>query len=632
MMRFLQADMQARSKNRARQPLSETCRSDGHHRLSRANRTRALAINGLFSLALVVGIAIQGPTSAQISAKAAPEFRTSDRLNVDVTTGLPFWTVPDVSIGPQGLGFTHSVSSEKASFLIPKDGYLQSWVAGSSGSDCAARPGIQQILVARWNQAGECFYLEQGSYKSYSMKGSYLESEPGGFVYTLSNGTRIHYFTHNGYYSPGGVSFVEEPDGTITTFYYQTGRAAPTPPRLRTVAKSNGFRLYYRYASDNPADASWSTVVGVTGYNAAYEACNPSQNCNFRFNWPSSNYVQTENGNFHTTAIIDDTGQSTEFIVDLSYQFGNYGRFNKVKLPTSDVPDIIYTYCPFGPGCTNMVYSGGGYPVSITSITDLVLTASQNGLTWNYGMSSEGPYHLGRNSTAPNGNKVMVRTTNAGEMVSLTTPDGSYTFDGTPAGHLTSGPLPDGTQAGYVRDARGNITRITRGSGVSAVVEQISVYPVDCSIRTTCNSPISVTDANGNQTVFQYDPVHGGVLKATGPTVNGVVRETRYTYEQRYPWYLNPAGVAVQDPHPIWVLASESTCRTGQPSGSGCAIPGDEVRTVYERGPASGLNNLLVRGIVQDATGLAARTCYAYDRFGNKISETGPNANLTSCP
>lgn len=66
--------------------------------------------------------------------------------------------------------------------------------------------------------------------------------------------------------------------------------------------------------------------------------------------------------------------------------------------------------------------------------------------------------------------------------------------------------------------------------------------------------------------------------------------------------------------------------------GFNCVTPSDEVRTTYDYGPNSGPNNLLLRGMVEDATGAALRTCYGYDARGNRISETRPRAGLASCP
>jgi YD repeat-containing protein len=101
---------------------------------------------------------------------------------------------------------------------------------------------------------------------------------------------------------------------------------------------------------------------------------------------------------------------------------------------------------------------------------------------------------------------------------------------------------------------------------------------------------------------------------------------------QRSAKYLSATGMVVEDPNPIWLLSEERFCRTGAATAAGgCEIAGDEQVTRYEYGSTTGVNNLLLRGVVRDATGLSLRTCYGYDRYGNRISETTPNANLSTC-
>lgn len=562
------------------------------------------------------------PAIAQITTQAMPAVRTSDRLNVDITTGLPHWIVADVGIGPEDLGFRHSVWSLKASFWPPRSSYTDSVILGPGHGGCPIAWAGPAYRVS-YEGSSECFYLENGVFSSFDHRGSRLELHSIGYVYTLSDGTRVYYSSSEGLYGHG-VKRIEEPDGVVTRVHYEAG---PRFMRVRSVEKNTGYRLYFRYPDVAPSDNGWSIIQGVTAYNAAHESCEPGLACAFQQSWPQSHYIQSEDGNFYTTSIINDGGQTTQFISDRSYSQQSYGRFNSVKLPTGSGPEINYTYCPSNYNlCTAWVYTGGaaGTTTSVT-IQDLTLTATQNGLTWTYGIANEGPYYLRRNSTGPNNDIRSVRTDTSGNIEVISTPEGNYHFSGI---HVMSAPNPDGTVSSVIRDGRGNIVEFRR----SGVVEQTVSYPATCVNPVTCNRPSSVTDANGNQTVYEYDPVHGGVLRATGPTVDGVTRETRYVYEQRHAWYLSAAGTPMQDPDPVWILVQESTCRTGPASGSGCATPGDELRTVYERGPVNSLNNLLVRGVVNDATGLAARTCYGYDRFGNRISETAPAAQLSSCP
>ena len=119
------------------------------------------------------------------------------------------------------------------------------------------------------------------------------------------------------------------------------------------------------------------------------------------------------------------------------------------------------------------------------------------------------------------------------------------------------------------------------------------------------------------------------MLTKTEAAVNGTRPQTRYTYVQRNARDVN--GTALTPP--VWVLASEEYCKTTAASGSGCAGgASDEVVTTYDYGPTTGPNNLLLRGTVVDPTGLNLRTCYTYDQYGRKISETQPLGTGSTCP
>jgi YD repeat-containing protein len=584
-------------------------------------------------IAIVLGLHVAlGATeaSAQYSAKNFPEARSADAVNVDVTTGLPFWQVPDVQIGPDDLGLTHSVASLKASFLNPQD----SWWGGLGQPDQCQFITVGTPVLVVYNQQGECFYLQNGVYTTYENNGTSLEQLPNqDFLFIARDGTRVT--MTNGIrvsgFSPA-ITRIERPNGLRTDLFFQSGGPVSNPFRLRTVANSSGFRLYYNYNSDN-SNGDWTTVSSVTGYNGAFQACDVASSCSLPPNWPRATYQQIDNGNTVDSRITTASGQTWVFTFDRTI-YSLLGRFNRVQLPSSTSPNIIYNYCPTDPTCTVGIPDPPNVPI-IRTISDFTVSASLNGQTWSYGMVTSVPFAIIRNSTDPLGNVIEGRTTDAGTWQTIRSPDGTFYYPGTPGGQLSAIERPRGNTVGYFRDNRGNVTQTIYGPvpGYSvADITETSTFAASCLNRVTCNQPITTTDGNGNTVSFEYDPVHGGVLKATGPTVNGIVRETRYSYVQRFPWYLNASGTPVPDPTPIWVLDRESFCRTGQPSGSGCAIAGDEVVTLYDYGPTSGVNNLLLRGRVDDALGTALRTCFGYDRYGNRISETTPNANLTSCP
>jgi hypothetical protein len=194
--------------------------------------------------------------------------------------------------------------------------------------------------------------------------------------------------------------------------------------------------------------------------------------------------------------------------------------------------------------------------------------------------------------------------------------------------HLTD---PEGIKTLYNYDSALNVlqtvTQAKLGTGLPDIVRSATY---NCSNVKACAKPTSVTDPKGNVSNFSYSADHGGILSETGPAVNGVRPQKRYTYQQRHAWTQSGAGY-VRSATPIWLLVQESSCASGAASGPGCAVAGDEIKTLYDYGPDSGPNNLLLRGIVKEAGGLSLRSCFAYDSDGNKISETSPRAGLTSC-
>jgi YD repeat-containing protein len=203
---------------------------------------------------------------------------------------------------------------------------------------------------------------------------------------------------------------------------------------------------------------------------------------------------------------------------------------------------------------------------------------------------------------------------------------------------LTRAVLPGGDSYEFSYDTRGNRTtsihRANAGAG-GGVLQSSAAYPATCTSNIACNVPNSVTDALGRVTDYAYDPVHGGLLSETGPAVGGVRPQKRLQYTQRLAWIRNSAGAFVQASQPIWLLASESMCRTsaatGNPSSPCAAGASDEVRTVYDYGPDSGPNNLLLRGIAVTADGQTIRTCYQYDKLGRRIAETKPLGTGATC-
>jgi YD repeat-containing protein len=330
------------------------------------------------------------------------------------------------------------------------------------------------------------------------------------------------------------------------------------------------------------------------------------------------------------------------------------GRTTGVRLPSSASADnITYTYC--NTACTQY----NSYPVNAYA-KNYVRSVLRDGHTWTY---SGAPAQAFPNNgqafgttatygyTSPVGGSATAKvniceaanglfgcpSVGADPFVQLTDEDGKVFLGPGPV--ILSVTKPEGDSTGYTWDSRRNLTRVTLnpkpGSSLTAIALTAS-FDTSCTNSVTCNQPHSVIDGLGKETDYTYDATHGGVLTKTLPAdSNGIRPQTTYAYGQRYAWTLNASHVYVPSANPIWVLLSETICRTSSATPTGpspCSTYGDQVVKTYQYGPNSGPNNLFVRGVSEAADGATHTICYGYDIYGNVVSETKPLAGLTTCP
>jgi hypothetical protein len=199
--------------------------------------------------------------------------------------------------------------------------------------------------------------------------------------------------------------------------------------------------------------------------------------------------------------------------------------------------------------------------------------------------------------------------------------------------------LPEATYSGstltggytqYDYDARWNPTQSStypKNGGTPIVTS--AVYPSTCTNRVTCNKPTSVTDANGNTTTYTYDPIHGGVLTETGPTVNNVQPQKRYSYSQITPSLKSSTGGMVPQT-PVWRLTGTSVCKTM--TLATCVGTADEIKTIISYGTDNTnpvyKNVLPVSVTTLGGDGANATLYYTYDNFGHVTSEKGPRTDV----
>ena len=583
-----------------------------------------------------------------------PDYSATDENGVDMVSGRTRFSLFGVAIGAGALQLEHSISSDTNGF-----NYLNPFIDSYSGGvGRLSEIGTYTTCIttnpymAGIGGAFERFCLENGQFETVLKNGSILvDNGNGTFTYTRRDGTR--YTIDSTYTNPasdwGHLGMVTEarfPDGRVLTVhhkkvtYFSTEKSTNiTLRRIQSVTLNNGLQMKYVYTvNGTPTDSTsvnWQRVSQVVAVNHTVEYCDPNADtCTFGQVWPTATYAWSTDNSVLT--VTDSAGRVTRYTQD------EFGRVTGVKPPSSASADkIAYDYCPHPStgslDCATIFCGLGVGSCTIIPVYDKVEGSIKDGQAWVYqyvggiGGGNLSVYH----SDHPVGRRTEFRSASNSGLLT-TAIDGlgkTYTFQQDKANRLIQTQELSGAMLAYTYDERGNVLTIRNGptGDTSAPLLYSAAYPATCTNPVTCNKPLWTKDANGNQTDYSYDPGHGGMLTVTGPAVNGVRPQTRFTYVQRYAWFKNASGQFVRAAEPIWLLASESTCRTGAASGSGCALAGDEVRTTYEYGLDSGPNNLFLRGVAVTADGQTLRTCYDNDSYGNRISETQPAAQRASC-
>lgn len=326
-----------------------------------------------------------------------------------------------------------------------------------------------------------------------------------------------------------------------------------------------------------------------------------------------------------------------------------YPRLRSIKTPESNVPNYQYTYKNkgqfYGTGSYNDFGFGATYTYwNLLAASGQILSASLNGTdSQNY----SGPT-INSNASVTWGNGEIWVTSSQYELNVIESvinkKSGTYLYH-KDARHFVEKyyPVPGGgPDLHYYYDGpRGNLNKINviNSSGGETLFQEAG-YSTTCDYPKICNKPLWVKDARGNVTNYEYDPQgrFGNPIKITAPAdKNGKRAATIYNYEPKYAYYKINGEAIAQDSAPVWMLASEYTCRNSDATSTGCTAGNiDMVKTSYYYGQQSTAqaNNLLLRGksIMAEGSSGALETrvwCYEYDKYGKLIGETLPKGNST---
>lgn len=646
--------------------------------------TIAASVLALACAAFLINCAIVPASLAQIPALSQPQYSRQDANGVDLLSATAYLHETDVSIGSKEHPLTHTWYSgpdgtwtwDYPQFVplqstAEMDSFAPAFISWPNGLGyCPYKTGPINVTVS-WGHASESFTTGYGKsyctiYSANNPTGDTLVSNANHttFTYTLQDGTQVLFSLLANSIAPTATEVIY-PDGRVLTYGYN-GTA------LESVTRSDGLELKYAWAT---SFNGYVNLVSVTAINTAYEYCAPTAvSCSLKMAWPTAtySYAAGPNGGLMMT-VTDSAAAKTVYTMD------SIGRTTGIQLPSSTGgTNIIYAYCNSSnpqstgaPDCPQ--YSS--YPYDAYA-GNYVLSVKRDGQLWQYSGGPAQPILVNNTpqppTTATYGFNSPVGATeqlvqavcfgsdydqgcgmfavdgnNADPFLSMTDEQGNIFYgDGEGSPLITQETKPEGNEIQFSWNGAGDLkqeTLVPQGSSLSSV-NLFADYDWSGCNALSCNEPDWTKDGKGNETDYTYNPSNGEIATVMlPPDNNGVRPQTNYTYAQQYAYVLNASGSYVPS-GPIWVRAAESHCLTTKAAtdaGTGQVDCGggttDKVLKMFYYGPNSGPNNLFLRGVAVTAAVNGAMqtrvTCYGYDRFGNRISETTSNAglSLTSC-
>lgn len=562
------------------------------------------ALRQLLALMLLTLICVLPFGYAVAQPLTPPRLMTLSPTGVDLAMGAYTTSVTDIAIGSLRLERSY-LSSDVSGLGMSSQYFGQGW---THNFDIIARQHNfnsderSEVIIGRSTYKFTGY--PPSTHPEMDEAGTTLTSVGGAMVFTDRDGTIYQFLA--GYYAK--VSTITYPDGTILTFNYVSGLP-------KTIVSNKGYALVFDYSS--------SLVTAACGYNLAFTYVTTSTTCSSATLKVSYGYTSSK-----LTSVTDVLSNVAH------YSYTTAGLLSCATDPGTTTCKVTNTYV-----------SGGGSIIYVGS------QVTADGGAWSYqcdcGIAElADPEDLnpqdGTRMTEPSGATVDMIFIHGSP--SYYKNENAQVYTPSYVGRtLLSMVSPEGNKANFsynsslVESKRSFVAK--PGSGLSNIDQGTKTFPTSCTNPIICNLPLTVTDARGNVATYTYDSTHGGVLTETSPANNaGISAVVRHAYAQKYAYVMNSGGTYSAASTPVWLLTEDRSCNsTATVSGACAGGSTDEVVTAYDYGPASGPNNLLLRGKAVTAwdpatsSYLTLRTCYTYDWMGNKISETSPRANLSNC-
>lgn len=619
---------------------------------------------------------------ADLPDLAPPKVQLVDEFGVNVHSGQVQSSLDTVAIGG-AMGLSHSISNYTNNFsMTGLRGYQDKFFARGVVTEIDSRYSSYKNVL-RVNDIGGSADFElivngvpvnftggavpNYTYRALGDRRHTLEKRSDGVYWTKPDGTIV---TFEG-------TGIDRPDqvGLLRQVKYPNGFTIDVDNQNKRVTTNTGFALKYIHQYDSADEMMESSKYGISNstqvpainalvwsnHNPKYvQAINTSvENClssdcvtnwpKAEFKWPAGMPRAIYLGD-STFKVTDANGGVTEYYFrgyDLAYNGTtlyenstpkvNYSpRLIGIKPAGSNEKVFQYTY-------KNIFNIQVGNNAGLESTWFLLSTdAGQVTSAKRYDQSSG--YEIGltyyddiQNLGSGYVQQVLPKLSQyPGAINQVTTREGRLSYEVSYRNFPVQYSKSFGPTESYGYDARGNMDSHTVGA-----ITVTASYPTSCDANNFkyCNSPIWKRDGKGNQTDYTYHAASGQVETVTLPAnKNGVRAKTRYEYTSLSATYFTASGSTTGAP--IWLKTAEKTCINTVTVGDACAGSGsvtavqDEVITRYEYNTS---RNLVLKGMTvtaADTTGaiVTKRTCYQYDIYGNRIGETQPKANLSSCP
>ncbi|WP_343760389.1 hypothetical protein, partial [Parasphingorhabdus litoris] len=514
-----------------------------------------------------------GPGSNPIPPSPAEEYSVSE-AGVDMRTGQFLYSNSDLSIGnlsltrhngsndwkwskPMGQ-FSHNwhiyvtykpIKTGGAQFAVVADGRGHGFTSGSNSNSFTARSLTQRASI-------KAIPIGSGALDRY-------------LVYTAADGTKITFrrprqhrdgavvHSINGTQRKGiFASKVEEIDGTTYWLSYDEPTSS-SPAYLRRVTSNRGYALIFQYVSIS----GFKYVSKVCAINLAFAVAPSSNIC--PAGEPTGEYVYGSNGRmtsfrnaamdvhrysstyskaawinapsppkeYEWTETYTHPGQATPYLTNIVFRTGLYENIKSQTFADGRIYNYVWNithHNDYTMEVAGGVMTRNDGATTTVQFQEMTRPGYQSGDAY---LISSGPKRvidaLGRESTGDYCIRILVHSSTGCAIVPL-----RYWIS------------PDGNRTEYERDLYGNILESRQKAKPDSTAADIVTKAVyGCNASPGCfTKPMSITDANGNTTSYTYSTETGQVLTATGPAVNGVSPQTRYTYAQRYAWIKNSSG------------------------------------------------------------------------------------------